>query len=173
MRICKMHVGDAEVVPQFSLHGSHIRHSSPESTTLSSSSSAVNAPSLDSIHLRDTISPLSTTNAESKTIPQERYSHASKAARTRYGSVTGIEMDSISFRLENAEEDGVSLSDILDDHGAVSLLGGKDELLQDHGVNVTLHILVRLICLHINYGACTYPLSRLYSGQDASPGRVC
>lgn len=138
-----MHAGDAEILPPFSLYGSHTRHCCPEATTCSSSSSTVNASSLDSIHLRDTISPLSTTNDGSKTIPQERYAHASKAARTRYGSATGLEMDSIYFRLENAEEDGVSLSDILDDTGTANLLGAKDEVLQDHGVNVKLRILVR------------------------------
>lgn len=73
-------------------------------------------------------------------IPQELYEHPSKKGRTRYGRPASP--DCISFRLLGLEVNGVFLRHALDGFKNMPLIGAHDSVLQDDGVNVTLHILV-------------------------------
>lgn len=75
-------------------------------------------------------------------VRQGHYSHPTKAGRTRYGSATSSESDTVSFRLKDSFDIGVPVLSAF--RGCEdSVIGAQDEVLRNQGTNITLHILVR------------------------------
>lgn len=78
------------------------------------------------------------------TIEQRTYVHPTKKGVTRYGQKANSIFDSISFRIIGENNDGISLQAALGKYRNMKLVGAEDLVLQEHGVNVILHILVRI-----------------------------
>lgn len=75
-------------------------------------------------------------------IPQGLYSHRSKKSSTRYSHP--LDNGYISFCPSGTSKEGILLQDALDSFASctVALAGAKDVVLQNHPINITLHIMV-------------------------------
>lgn len=76
-------------------------------------------------------------------VPQSCYSPSSKSGQTRYGNIDESSLDCVGFSGRSEKEEGyLSVAQIVDGATHACLNGVYEPVLQFHGTNITLHVLV-------------------------------
>lgn len=91
-------------------------------------------------------------NSQTIIIQQRTYVHPTKKGVTRYGRKPDSGFDSITFRIIGEDNDGITLQAALGKCHDLKLVGAEELVLQQHGVNVILHILVSLALTSCSLG---------------------
>lgn len=96
-----------------------------------------------------TSTPVTISDSETNTQPslyvvsQGRYAPLSKSGQTRYGNINECTLDCVKFSSVSEKDGGrITVAQILQNFTETGLDGANEPVLQHHGTNITLHILV-------------------------------